>query len=111
MMQTDLVIFDCDGVLIDSEVISAAMLISELALYGVRIDLEFVSRQFLGRSYPVVIKEVRETFGIVLPDHFEADYRARLLARFEADLKIMPGILTTLNRLGVRSCVATFSSP
>ena len=111
MMQTDLVIFDCDGVLIDSEVISAAMLISELALYGVRIDLEFVSRQFLGRSYPVVIKEVRETFGIVLPDHFEADYRARLLARFEADLKIMPGILTTLNRLGVRSCVATSSSP
>ena len=111
MMQIDLVIFDCDGVLIDSEVISAAMLISELAQYGVVIDLEFVSRQFLGRSYPVVIKEVRETFGIVLPDHFESDYRARLLAAFERDLKIMPGILSVLARLGVRSCVATSSSP
>ena len=111
MMQTDLVIFDCDGVLIDSEVISAAMLISELALYGVSIDMEFVSRQFLGRSYPVVIKEVRETFGIVLPDHFESDYRARLLAAFERDLKIMPGIRGVLAQLQVRCCVATSSSP
>jgi len=111
MMQTDLVIFDCDGVLIDSEVISAAMLISELSLYGVQIDLEFVSRQFLGRSYPVVIKEVRKTFGITLPDQFEADYRARLLAAFERDLQIMPGIRGVLARLGVQKCVATSSSP
>ena len=108
---TKLVIFDCDGVLIDSEVISASMLIAELKLHGVQIDLEFVSRQFLGRSYPVVIKEVRETFGIALPDHFEADYRARLLAAFERDLKIMPGIRDVLARLGVRACVATSSSP
>ena len=111
MMQTDLIIFDCDGVLIDSEVISAAMLISELAQYGVQIDLEFVSRQFLGRSYPVVMREVRETFGITLPDHFEAAYRARLLAAFERDLKIMPGIRAVLAQLGVRACVATSSSP
>lgn len=111
MVQVKLVIFDCDGVLIDSEVISASMLIAELKTYGVQIDLEFVSRQFLGRSYPVVIKEVRETFGITLPDHFEADYRARLLARFETDLKIMPGIVATLDALGVPRCVATSSSP
>ena len=111
MMQIDLVIFDCDGVLIDSEVISASMLIAELAFYGVTIDLEFVSRHFLGRSYPVVLAEVRQTFGITLPDHFETDYRARLLAAFQRDLKIMPGIVTTLGRLGVRACVATSSSP
>ena len=47
---TDLVIFDCDGVLIDSEVISARMLIAELAAYGVAITPDFVSRHFLGRS-------------------------------------------------------------
>ena len=111
MNQTELVIFDCDGVLIDSEVISATMLITELAAYGVDIDLEFVSRQFLGRSYPVVLKEVRETFGITLPDHFEMQYRARLLAAFERDLKIMPGVLETIARLRLPSCVATSSSP
>ena len=111
MSKPHLIIFDCDGVLIDSEVISAAMLISELAEYGVKIDLEFVSRHFLGRSYPVVLAEVRETFGITLPDHFETDYRARLLASFERDLKIIPGIVSTLGRLKVPACVATSSSP
>ena len=111
MSHTKLVIFDCDGVLIDSEVISATMLITELKGYGVDIDREFVSRQFLGRSYPTVMKEVRETFGVTLPEHFEADYRARLLAAFDRDLQIMPGVADTIARLGVASCVATSSSP
>jgi beta-phosphoglucomutase-like phosphatase (HAD superfamily) len=88
----DLVIFDCDGVLIDSEVISARMLIAELAGHGVAIDMPYVARHFLGRSYPVVLQNVRDSFGIDLPYSFEVDYRARLLAAFEADLRVMPGI-------------------
>ncbi|MGB8813485.1 MAG: HAD family hydrolase [Paracoccaceae bacterium] len=111
MNRTELVIFDCDGVLIDSEVISAKMLISELKGYGVDIDMEFVSRQFLGRSYPVVMKEVRETFGVVLPDYFEADYRARLLAAFQQSLTIMPGVREVISELALPCCVATSSSP
>jgi HAD superfamily hydrolase (TIGR01509 family) len=110
-MVTDLVIFDCDGVLIDSEVISARMLISELHGYGVSIDLAYVSRKFLGRSYPTVLREVRETFGVILPDHFEADYRARLLAAFAADLRIMPGVGDAIASLTVPYCLATSSSP
>lgn len=51
-MPTDLVIFDCDGVLIDSEIISARMLVTELAGLGVQIDLDYVAQHFLGRSYP-----------------------------------------------------------
>jgi HAD superfamily hydrolase (TIGR01509 family) len=111
MTRTDLVIFDCDGVLIDSEVISASMLIAELKTYGIDITLDFVSRNFLGRSYPTVLREIRETFGITLPDHFEADYRARLLAAFERDLKVMPGIKDVIAGLGLPFCLATSSSP
>ena len=44
----DLVIFDCDGVLIDSEIISAQMLVEELAPLGVRIDLDYVARFLSG---------------------------------------------------------------
>lgn len=109
-MTTELVIFDCDGVLIDSEVISARMLIEELKGYGVEIDLPFVARKFLGRSYPTVLKEVRESFGIVLPDRFEADYRARLLSAFENGLKVMPGVAEVIGALGVPYCAATSSS-
>ncbi|MDZ4093341.1 MAG: HAD family hydrolase [Paracoccaceae bacterium] len=106
-----LVIFDCDGVLIDSEVISAAMLIAELKPYGIDMTREFVARHFLGRSYPAVLAEVRQTFGVTLPAQFETDYRARLLAAFARDLMIMPGVADTIARLGLPSCVATSSSP
>lgn len=105
------VIFDCDGVLIDSEVISAQMLIEELKGFGVDIDREFVSRHFLGRSYPTVISEIRKNFGVTLPDGFEAQYRARLLDAFERDLKIMPKVQAVIEALDVPFCVATSSSP
>jgi HAD superfamily hydrolase (TIGR01509 family) len=106
-----LVIFDCDGVLIDSEVISAQMLIAELAGHGVVMDMAFVSRHFLGRSYPVVLREVRERWGVALPDQFEADYRARLLAAFERQLQVMPGAEAAIAALDVPYCLATSSSP
>lgn len=110
-MTASLFIFDCDGVLIDSEVISARQLIEELKGYGVEMDMAFVSRHFLGRSYPVVLKEVREGWGVQLPDRFEADYRARLLAAFERDLKVMPDVVETIRALGIPYCLATSSSP
>ena len=94
MTDPRLIIFDCDGVLIDSEVISARQLIAELKGYGVEMDMAFVSRHFLGRSYPVVLKEVRERWGVQLPDRFEADYRARLLAALAA----LAGWLASLAR-------------
>ena len=72
----DLVIFDCDGVLIDSEIISLSMLIAELAERGVSVDLDYVSRNFLGRSYPTVMQTIRDQFGLDLPPEFEDCYRA-----------------------------------
>ena len=107
----DLVIFDCDGVLIDSEIISAQMLIDVLAQRGVQIDLAYVARHFLGRSYPTVMETIRQEFHLILPPDFEADYRAKLLERFERDLKIMPGVAEVIAQMGVAYCIATSSSP
>ena len=91
-MAFDLVIFDCDGVLIDSEIISARMLVDELAGLGVQIDLPYVARHFLGRSYPTVMATIRREFGLDLPPEFEDQYRSRLMAAFEDGLQIMPGV-------------------
>ena len=110
-MAVDLVIFDCDGVLIDSEIISAKMLVDELARLGVAIDLDYVARHFLGRSYPTVMQQIREEFGLNLPEAFEEQYRNRLLAAFERDLTIMPGIAEVIGALAVPYCIATSSSP
>ncbi|MCW1919560.1 HAD family hydrolase [Rhodobacter sp. KR11] len=123
----DLVIFDCDGVLIDSEIISARMLVDALAGLGVTIDMDYVARHFLGRSYPTVMKVIRAEFGLTLTAEFEEQYRARLLAAFETELRVMPGVRAVLERLTpppvvgppsfapsptpVPWCVATSSSP
>lgn len=111
MADFDLVIFDFDGVIVDSEVISAQMLIAELKHYDVHVDGAYVARHFLGRSYPVVLQQIRDEFGVVLPEGFEADYRARLLAAFEEKLTAMPGIKAVLDGIRTPYCVATSSSP
>ena len=107
----DLVIFDCDGVLLDSEIISATMLIQELAKLGVSIDLDYVARHFLGRSYPTVMETIRREFHLTLPSQFEAIYRARLLETFETELKVMPDVAEVIANLGKPYCIATSSSP
>lgn len=109
--QIDLVIFDCDGVLIDSEIISARMLVAELARLGVRIDLDYVARHFLGRSYPTVMQQIRTEFAVDLPASFEESYRENLLAAFQKDLRIMPHVRQVLEGLALPFCVATSSSP
>jgi HAD superfamily hydrolase (TIGR01509 family) len=111
MQDFDLVIFDCDGVLIDSEIISARMLVAELARLGLEIDLTYVERNFLGRSYPVVMDVIRREFGLDLPTDFEARYRENLLAVFQSELKVVPHVHEVLAAMGVPFCVATSSSP
>ena len=110
-MAIDLVIFDCDGVLIDSEIISAQMLVDELAGLGVQIDLAYVARHFLGRSYPTVMATIRKDFGLNLPPEFEDQYRSRLMAAFEEGLTIMPHVREVLDSLALPYCIATSSSP
>jgi HAD superfamily hydrolase (TIGR01509 family) len=110
-MTIELVIFDCDGVLIDSEIISAQMLVDELAQLGVQIDLAYVARHFLGRSYPTVMATIRKDFGLDLPPVFEDQYRSRLMAAFEEGLRIMPHVAWVLDNLALPYCVATSSSP
>ena len=107
----DLLILDCDGVLIDSEIISARMLVKELALLGVTIDLAYVARHFLGRRYPTVMNQIRSEFGLQLPPEFDGQYRDRLLESFRTELKIMPGVKDIIADLGIPFCVATSSSP
>lgn len=106
-----LVIFDCDGVLIDSEIISARMLVAELGKLGLSIDLDYVAEHFLGRSYPVVMDRIRREFGLDLPAGFESAYRESLLAAFREDLRVVPHVRGVLEEIGVPFCVATSSSP
>lgn len=106
-----LVIFDCDGVLIDSEIISASALVEELAQHGIAIEMSHVLEQFIGHPYAVVAGKIAAFSGARLPASFEIGYRARLAQRFDAELHPMPGILAVLDNLAVPFCAATSSHP
>ncbi|MEZ5811826.1 MAG: HAD family hydrolase [Rhizobiaceae bacterium] len=107
----DLVIFDCDGVLIDSEIISANTLLGLLEARGLDIGIDHVKTHFLGRSFPTVAATIRSQFDHSLPADFESQYRRLLLSEFETSLRATPGVTDILERLAIRCCVATSSSP
>lgn len=106
-----LVIFDCDGVVVDSEILSANVLIDMVAELGVNIDPPYVYNNFLGRSFPTVSKHLRDQFSLDLPANFEERYREVLLRRYENKLKPIDGIPYVLSQLNVPFCLASSSSP
>lgn len=107
----DLVILDCDGVLVDSETISRRVLTGQLAEHGIDVDFDYFQQHFLGRSFPRVTEAIRTTFKLSLGPEFEEEYRRRLLGSFENELKAVEGVEDMLDSLAVRTCVATSSTP
>ena len=102
-----LVIFDCDGVLIDSEVLACSTAVKTMGEFGFAITLEeylgFVGRSARGGG---AVLEAR--FG-PLPAALAATDRARLFERFEAELQPMPGVREVVAGLSVPACVASSS--
>ena len=106
----ELIIFDCDGVLIDSEILSAQVISRQFIKIGIDINTQYVQDHFVGQSYIKTKAHVLEKFGIELADDFEEEYRALLLKVFDKELKIIPGIENILKYLNIDKCVATSSS-
>ncbi|MBI2718963.1 MAG: HAD family hydrolase [Rhizobiales bacterium] len=106
-----LVIFDCDGVLVDSEMLSAAVLMEMMAEVQISITPEIFRSDFLGRSFASAALKASQRFGRPLPGDFQSKYRARLLARMALELKPMAGVEDVLAALSVPFCLATGSSP
>lgn len=109
-----LIIFDCDGVLVDSEPISLGLLGDMLAEEGLVLDPEIVSDRFLGRSLQATISLVAAEFGLTLREDFPAQMRQRLFERLERDLKPISGVAEAIDdvqRAGFACCVASSSQP
>lgn len=111
MTKPALVIFDCDGVLVDSEPISIAVLLEMISRSGTTLSEEEAYEMFLGRSMATISKILHEDYGFAASAADLEDMRANLYARFRADLKPIPGIAETLNALDLPRCVASSSQP
>lgn len=107
----ELIIFDCDGVLVDSEILSKQTLLKMLKELGVNVSDEYFYTHFLGYNFEHVTAKVLADFSVVLTDDFRFAYRDALLEVFTTELKPTVGLDSILEKLNVKSCVATSSSP
>lgn len=102
-----LIIFDCDGVLVDSERLSHQVLQGLLAEWGVHIGFEEAVHHFIGLSIPGCIARVGELLGRPTPEHFLSEFGARTRRAFEAHLQPVAGVRELLPRLALPFCVAS----
>ncbi len=110
-MTPDLVIFDCDGVLVDSEPISIAVLVEVVGAAGVVLDGRTAYERFLGKSMATISGILEDEFGLTMTHGHLDEIRAELFRRFRKQLKPIPGIAEALSRLGAPHCVASSSQP
>lgn len=105
-------IFDCDGVLIDSELIGASIELEQLQQIGCQIDLEQYLLVALGRTEEEVVwTEIAEKNGVALPLGFVEETRMKVSEAFEKELRPIEGIEQVLEELPYRKCVASGSLP
>ena len=104
----ELVIFDCDGVLVDSEMISFSVLRDAIADRGLSLTIEEVQQRFQGRSLTAVVLDLAAN-GIEFGPIHQNRMNEELLARFERDLRPIPGMSALVQRLTVPCCVASSS--
>ncbi|MBA3772400.1 MAG: HAD family hydrolase [Ramlibacter sp.] len=105
----DLVIFDCDGVLVDSETIACATVASVLTRHGMPCDLPEVLTLFLGRSAKDVTEHYVQMAHRPLPLGFVQGWRAQLLEAFARELKPIDGVRELVEALEIPYCLASSS--
>ncbi|HKO28962.1 MAG TPA: HAD family hydrolase [Solirubrobacteraceae bacterium] len=106
---TRLVIFDCDGVLVDSEPIAVRIDVEMLAEVGVTMTEEEVIERFVGRSPEVILAETEARLGRPLPDGWFERGEARIRRAYATELQPVPGIAEALEAIDLPMCVASSS--
>jgi HAD superfamily hydrolase (TIGR01509 family) len=107
----DLVIFDCDGVLVDSEVISCRAHAEVLTRHGYSITSDQVLKRFLGVSDREARLTIETELGRKLPDDFEAQLKQAALQRYASELAAIPHIGDAIAAIGPPKCVASSGTP
>jgi HAD superfamily hydrolase (TIGR01509 family) len=102
-----LVIFDCDGVLIDSEPIANRVFRDLLESAGLKMTLQDVMRTFVGSTKAGCIERAGQMLGRPLPDSLGDEWDRELFAALRAEVKPVEGIPELLASMKVPYCVAS----
>ena len=107
----DLVIFDCDGVLVDSEMIALGQTRQALGQAGLTLSHAQAIDRFLGFSLDSIMQNVEMELAGALPAEFRQDLSREILARFAVELKGVEGVRAAVAALNCKVCVASSSPP
>jgi HAD superfamily hydrolase (TIGR01509 family) len=107
LAMTSAVIFDCDGVLVDTELISNTVLAELLTAAGLPTTYEQCLRDYRGRSLASVMAIAGARHGAALPGDIPERYYAAAKERFARELEPIPGVTEALDRIDLPSCIAS----
>jgi HAD superfamily hydrolase (TIGR01509 family) len=107
MTNFQLVIFDCDGVLVDSERITNVVFAEMLLELGLSFSLEDMFERFVGRSMSQCMQIIAELLGSQPPENFVSSYQLRTKKALQQHLTAVPGIANALDRIALQYCVAS----
>ena len=102
-----LVIFDCDGVLVDSERLAIRVDVQVLASLGWHMTEDEVVRRFVGKSDAHMKHDIEEHLGRKLPGDWDAGFRDVYLETFRRELRPVDGIVEALDAIRAATCVAS----
>jgi phosphoglycolate phosphatase len=106
----DLVIFDCDGVLVESEPLATRVFVQMLAEYGFELSYEECLRKFAGAVISKRLEVTAQTLNWTPPANFLSLFDQRIIPLTERELKTVPGIHALIESLTVPICVASNGS-
>jgi HAD superfamily hydrolase (TIGR01509 family) len=105
-----LIIFDCDGVLVDSERLAIRIDAQVLARLGWRLTEGEIIERFVGRSHEYMVSEIESFLGRRLPDDWEDEFQHLYVEAFTTELRAVHGVVGALDRLDLPTCVASSGS-
>lgn len=106
-MKYKCVVFDCDGVLVDTEDISIGTFVEMGNKLGANIDFEFAMVNFLGKSLEYCFDYIEQQCTEPFPDNFETEYRRISFDKFKNELQAIEGVKEFIEKLDVPFCVAS----
>lgn len=104
----ELAIFDCDGVLVDSEALTHRVLIDALKDLGIDLALDRAFGLFMGNTLAQNVEVIEGLLGGPLPEHFFEEWRELLYDRFRSEpVLAVPGVEAVLDGLNMPTCVVS----